>query len=144
MRGDVALIRSLEYMTLLVEGLGEDQEGQIVSALLLALKLPARKDGYAHLVHAVELYRKDPTQGIVKELYPAVAARSAKKVTWRAVERSIREIIDQAWRDCDEETWKLFFPTPGDLWARPSNGDFIARLARIVNIWLGIRERNAG
>lgn len=144
MRGDMVLMQSLGYMTDLVARLGEEHQKQIVTALLLALGVSPKKDGFLYLVWAVQNYRKDPGQSMTKELYPSVAAMFGPRLKSNAVEKSIRVTIDQAWRDCDEETWKLFFPAPGGLWARPSNTEFIARLACLLELWLAARDSKAG
>lgn len=144
MRGDLILMQSLGYLTDLVARLGEENQEQIVAALLLTLRVPSKKDGFSYLVWAVQHYRKDPYQSVTKELYPSVAARFGPRLKGNAVEKSIRVAIDQAWRDCDEETWKLFFPAPGDLWARPSNTEFISRLAWLLELWLASRESKVG
>ena len=144
MRGDLALMRTLSCMTELIARLGEEQQTQIISSLLLALKVPTDLVGYDYLLWAVQLYGENPTQGITKELYPSVAAKYGRQVTSGKVEKGIRDVIDHAFRDCDEETWKLFFPAPGNIWARPSNTEFISRIYRLLELWLSSRERNVG
>lgn len=138
------LMKTLDQMTELVARLGEERQDQIVSALLLILKVPPKQAGYDYLIWAVQIFQTDPLQGVTKELYPAVAAKYGRQVTRGKVEKGIRDAIDHAWRACDEETWKMFFPAPGDLWARPSNSEFIARLARLVELWLSARQQNVG
>lgn len=144
MRGDLVLMRSLSCMTDLIARLGEDQQAQIVSALLLVLKMPTDLVGYDYLLWAVQIYGENPTQSITKELYPAVAAKYDRYVTGGKVEKGIRDVIDHAFRNCDEETWKLFFPAPGNICARPSNTEFISRMYRLMTLWLSSRQRNVG
>ena len=99
-----------------------------VSNLLLALGVPTKLNGYGYLREAVLLMAEDPKQSITKELYPAVAA--ACSGDRKNVERSIRSAIEKAWRNRDENLWKLYFPIDGTgITRRPTNSEFITRLA---------------
>ncbi len=49
------------------------------------------------------------------------------------VERSIRTAIASAWMKGSPERWRTYFPTaPDGTIPRPTNGDFIARLATLL------------
>ena len=99
-----------------------------VSSLLLTLGIPPKLRGYAYLCHAVTLYQADPLQSVTKVLYPEVAKRCGCAAMH--VERSIRNAIDTGWKRRDDHVWKLYFPPDGTgQIARPTNGDFISRLA---------------
>ena len=104
-----------------------------VSNLLLALGIPTKLKGYSYLREAVILMAEDPDQSVTKELYPAVAAACGGDP--KNVERSIRSAIEKAWLFRDENYWKLFFPADGTgLIRRPTNGEFIARLANALKM----------
>lgn len=99
--------------------------------LLRTLNVPTKSRGYTYLREAVPLWMKDPTQSITKELYPAVAARCGCDKSH--VERSIRSAIDVAWRNRDESIWRMYFqPDSSGRIPRPTNGDFISRLAQCL------------
>ncbi len=96
--------------------------------LLLRLGFSSKLDGFRYLQAALPIFCQDNSQTITKELYTAVGALYQKD--GRQVERSIRNAIDIAWRDCDQTLWREFFPTPpGSPVPRPTNGTFISRMA---------------
>lgn len=97
--------------------------------ILTALGVPGKLRGSTYLRCAIPLFARDPLQSITKSLYPAVAKGCGCKASH--VERSIRSAIEAAWKNRDENIWKLYFPTDaaGNV-KRPTNGAFIARLAQ--------------
>jgi two-component system response regulator (stage 0 sporulation protein A) len=99
-----------------------------VSNLLLVLGIGSNKKGYHYLRTAIPLYAKDPDQSMTKELYPAVAKLCQSDS--KRVERSMRDAIEKAWENRDEQIWKLYFPCSNTGSVRkPTNSVFISRLA---------------
>ena len=95
--------------------------------LLLKLGVPAKLRGYSCLREAVPLLRKDPSQAITKELYPAVAEICGGDGP--QVERAIRNAIKAAWEKRDDTVWQNYFlPNSDGFIPRPTNGEFIYRL----------------
>lgn len=82
--------------------------------------------GYRCLAAAILLFSIDPNQ-LMKEVYPAVADICDLN-DGRCVERVIRTAINNAWETRDIAIWKKYFATG----KRPSNKEFIARLAEIL------------
>lgn len=109
------------------------------SDLLFALGVPTKLKGYSYLREAVLLMAEDPDQSVTKELYPAVAAICG--VDKNNVERSIRSAIEKAWKQRDDALWKLYFPVDsGGLLRRPTNSEFISRLADALRLDGGSAE----
>lgn len=107
---------------------------------LMQLGFSARVDGFSYLTEAIPLYMQDPDQNITKELYTSVGSCFHK--SGEQVERSIRSAIGSAWERRDERLWrKLLLCGPDGAVPRPSNGEFISRMA----IWLAedIRARQS-
>ncbi len=99
-----------------------------VSNTLMALGIPTKLRGYGYLREAILLMAQRPDQSITKELYPDVGVRCG--CTGVHVERSIRSAIATAWKKRDEKIWRQFFQPDGEgVLQRPSNGEFISRLA---------------
>ncbi len=70
-------------------------------------------------------------QGLTKDLYTSVGHRCGK--SGQQVERSIRAAIALAWTKGSPERWRQYFPTaPDGTIPRPTNGNFIARLAPLL------------
>lgn len=99
-----------------------------VTNLLMALGIATNRKGYNCLREAIPIYSKDPNQSITKELYPAVGkACDAAPVQ---VERAIRGVIEKAWRNRDDQVWRIYFtPCSDGTIHKPSNSEFVSRLA---------------
>lgn len=134
MRIDNLLLRILSLRRL------QNAESLVV-ALLIELYVPQDYDGFEHLRRAVLLYRKDPTQGLSQGLYRAVAEQYDRGVTAPQIEQAIRRAIRAAWKYSSEKEWKLYFPNQS---LKPSNGCFIAQLARLVDLWEGCSVSERG
>lgn len=125
-------VHILDFMAQLRDTPPQPQnDGQLITNVLMTLGFSAKLDGYGYLVEAIPLYARDPSQAITKELYVAVGELRRKEAT--LVERSIRSAIDKAWRERDEEVWQRYFRcAPDGVVPRPSNGAFIARMAQLL------------
>ena len=84
------------------------------------------------------LYMESPVQLSVKNLYLALTALYNGTVGAKQIEQSIRSAIRQAWKNRNDQIWCCYFPqnANGEI-ERPSNGDFIATLACVVDLWRG-------
>ncbi len=103
-----------------------------VSSILLELGLSPKVDGFGYLTAAIPMLIADSRQSLTKELYTAVGHSCSK--SGMQVERCIRTAIHSAWKKGDLHTWKRYFPTaPDGSVPRPSNGDFIARIAAFLS-----------
>lgn len=79
----------------------------------------------------VVLFARDPDQSITKEVYPEVARQWGQGAAWRKVEKDIRYAIDTAWANGNKEAWAQHLR----LDHKPSNKEFIARMAELLNAW---------
>lgn len=103
-----------------------------VSNLLLQFRARAKLKGFRYLREAIVLMAEDPEQAITKELYTKVA--SLFNTGYKQVERCIRTAIEEAWEVRDEHLWRMYFsPGPDGILERPSNAEFICRLADCLN-----------
>ncbi len=103
----------------------------LISNLLRELGIPTKLKGYGYLREAIEIYAKDPSQSITKELYSAVGERYNATIT--QVERAIRTAIEYAWEHRDSRVWQRYF-TAGEsaTRGRPTNGAFVSCLAEYL------------
>lgn len=100
--------------------------------LLRQLGLSGKLTGSRYLSSAVSLFSENPDQMLTKELYGTVAQQFHASAA--QVERSIRTAIHSAWQARDERVWQRFFPTgQAGTVRRPTNGEFISRLAEARN-----------
>ena len=109
-----------------------------VDKCLLDLGVPERLIGYLYLREAIREVVKDPglVFKITTDLYPRVA--EAFGTTKSRLERAIRSAIETGWDRCDYETQVAYFGnTVSPNKGRPTNGEYIAKLASIVRSRLG-------
>lgn len=131
---------SLAHISSLAKHINSPQK--TVLLLLMELGIPAKRDGFQYLQHAIWLFFRDPTQLITKNLYPAVAARSGRHTTAKPVEHSIRSVIQWAWERRDNAVWRRYFASDaqGNV-PKPTNTEFISRLALMLELWTDCREK---
>lgn len=102
-----------------------------VSNLLRQLRMRGKLKGFRYLREAIVLMAEDPDQALTKELYTEVARQF--NTGYKQVERCIRTAIEEAWEVRDEQLWLQYFPPGADnVLSRPSNGDFIVRMAQCI------------
>lgn len=102
-----------------------------VTNLLLAMGFKTSHNGYSYLRRAIVQMSGDLRQSITKELYPLVAREF--QTNKKSVEHCIRTAIEKAWESGDRRLWRMYFDQDMDNCRRPSNGDFICRLAELVS-----------
>lgn len=101
-----------------------------ISSMLMDLDIPAKRRGFAYLEMCIELYMEKPGQSLTKVIYPAVAKQYDTKAD--AVERAMRQVIHETWAKGDNRTWRMYFrPARNGEIPRPTNGEFISRLAEL-------------
>ena len=94
-----------------------------VNRFLYWLGVPSVYNGYPSLVEALTILAEDPSLSITKVLYPEIAKRIGSGP--KAVERNIRNAIEQAWKIRNVARWSQIFP---ELSERPSNSQFFSRV----------------
>ena len=110
-----------------------DLSGQTV-VLLHTLGFHTHLDGYRQLCIGIPLYARNPSISLSKELYPAVATELGLPDA-RAVERSIRNAIEDAWKHRDPAVWvKYFLPKPDGMIPCPTNKAFLSHLAEMLEL----------
>ena len=81
--------------------------------------------GYNQLCEAIPLYYQDRDQSLNYVFYPKIASL-CNSSSGSAVERSIRNLIEEAWKRRDPVIWLKYFPYETQC---PSNKVFFDRLA---------------
>ena len=112
---------------------GADPE-DLVREILLELGAPEHLLGHPYAVQAVLLVVHDRMyiNNITFGLYPQLAARF--DTTAARVERAIRHLIEVTWSRGDVDVLSRYFGnTVSPEKGKPTNGEFIARLANIVS-----------
>lgn len=107
----------------------------VTRELLLELGAPDHLVGHPYTVQAILLVVQDRTyiDNITLGLYPQLAVQF--DTTASRVERAIRHLIEVIFTRCDYEVVNRYFgnsihPDKG----KPTNGEFIARIANVVKL----------
>ena len=85
-------------------------------------------DGYYQLQVGIPIFSENPDICLSKELYPAIA-KHFKYPDPRTVEHSIRNAIENAWRNREPAVWAAYFPDNSDKPHCPTNKKFFAAIA---------------
>lgn len=105
----------------------------VISEILVELGTPAHLMGYRYTIYAIKLAIENPDiiRAITCELYPAVADRYGTTAT--RCERAIRHAIECTWDRTDVDVVvKYFGNTISIIKGKPTNSEFISRMANIV------------
>ena len=128
-----------QALRLLVEGSqmpAMDPE-YLVRQILLELGTPDHLVGHPFVVEAVlmSVENRYYINNVTFGLYPQIAAKFDTTAT--RVERGIRHLIEVTWLRGDMDTLTRYFGNTIDpARGKPTNGEFIARLANAVNMQL--------
>ena len=108
--------------------------GAIIVALM-ELGVPTKCVGFEFLKKAIELQRADPTRALAKDIYMEISLHY-KQNSEEMVEQAIREAIRSAWRCGSKKAWEWYFSYDGRAVSnKPTNSEFISRIAYILEIW---------
>lgn len=105
----------------------------LIRQILLELGAPDHLIGHPYVVQAILLVVEDRTyiDSITFGLYPQLAANF--DTTAARVERAIRHLIEVTWARGDWEVLNRYFGnTVSADKGKPTNGEFIARMANVV------------
>ncbi len=131
--GERALLRQqLRRMLEQEERGGQDPEN-LIREILLELGAPDHLAGHPYVVEGILLVVEDRNyiSNITFGLYPQLAARF--DTTAARVERAIRHLIEVTWLRGDMDILTKYFGNTISLdKGKPTNGEFIARLANVV------------
>lgn len=105
----------------------------VVSSMLLALNVSTHKKGFRYCRQGILMLAEDPSAQITKGIYPAIAKQCGTSST--AVEKAIRSAIDSAWENRSNDLWRQYFtPAPNGQVPKPTNTQFLTRLADVVAV----------
>lgn len=129
---------TLKHALFLARYLNKSGLQYAVIAVLLELGIPTQDMGFDCLKNAIILTYDKPIQVLAKGLYPTVGQHYTPEVGEYQVEQAIRSAITKAWADRDESVWSYYFPPEANGKAKkPTNAEFITRIARFLELWEG-------
>lgn len=128
---------TLVYVLLLTRHIRSGDVPRAILAVLLELGIQPHSDGFSYLRKAIYEKYCNPDHRL-STVYQAVSQLNNASPDTILVEQAIRTAIDAAWKNRDDEIWSLFFQQ--DKYGRtkrPSNGEFIAQIACLMELWYG-------
>ena len=127
--------RTLCHILLLAQHLNHYNLRGAIIVVLMELGVPTKCVGFEFLKKAIELQRADPTRALAKDIYMEISLRY-KQNSEEMVEQAIREAIKLAWRRGSKKAWEWYFSYDGRAVSnKPTNSEFISRIAYILEIW---------
>lgn len=130
--------RTLKRALFLARHLSHCDYSTVVILVLYDLGFTPKHDGFVLLKKAIVMLYENPTRQLKDDIYAELSAEVEGVGDNERVEQSIRRSITEAWKGHDEEAWSLYLPrTKKGKTGKPTNGDFIARVAWFVELWQG-------
>lgn len=126
--------KTLKHVLFLTRRFDENDVESAILVILLELGFSTQSDGFYYLREAILLKYRNPSQRFAKVLYPAISGYHDPGIGSMQIEQAIRSAISSAWCIRDEEEWSYFFSV-GKGMKKPSNGEFISRIACILELW---------
>lgn len=126
---------TIVHVSLLARHLDKLDVRGIVVLMLMELGIPTKCIGFELLNRAILLLYEDPTRCLTKDIYKQIVL-TCKQNSEEQVDQAIRDVIAKAWDNGSRRAWNWYFSYDGaDVTERPTNSDFISRLARIAEFW---------
>lgn len=121
------------------EQLREQDPYALITTMLHELSVPTNFAGFHQCRIGIARLAQKPGMAVTKELYPAIAQESGRGNA-QTVERNIRSAIARAYANRDDRVWRRYFrPAPNGQIPRPSNTEFLTRLAEEIT-WGQVRK----
>lgn len=132
---DSTIERTLSHIMLLARHLDRCNLRGAIIVVLMELGVPTKCVGFEFLKSVIELQYEDPTRALAKDIYLEISLHY-KQNSEELVEQAIREAIRMAWRRGSRRAWDWYFSYDGrSVLNKPTNGEFISRIAYILEIW---------
>jgi len=134
----IAAEGTLQHALMLAQLLQYCDYSCVILLVLYELGVQPKNDGFVFLKYAIAMHFENPMQTLQNDIYPAVGNIHGGRMDGGQVEQAIRRTIRDAWKNRDDTQWCLYFPTEknGTI-KKPSNAEFIARIAWFVELWQG-------
>ena len=108
----------------------------MIIVFLLELGIATKRDGFDYMNQGILLMCDDPALLITKGVYPEIGKCYTPPVGSQQIEHSIRSAINDAWTQRNSRVWGYYFPdSTGSKPKKPTNAEFITRIARILELW---------
>ena len=126
---------TLDHILFLARHLDKCNARGAVVAMLMELGVPTQCMGFEFLKTAILLFYENPTRSLHKDIFREVM-HQYKQNSEEQVDQAVREAIKKSWRHGSQTAWDWYFAYDGiRRTERPSNAEFISRIARVLELW---------
>ena len=126
---------TIDHVKFLARHLEETNLRGTVIVFLMELRVPTKCVGFELLLQSILLQHENPTRALANDIYLEVKLHN-RQASEEQVQQAIREAIRIAWKQGSREAWDWYFSYGGEpVTEKPSAGDFISRLAYILELW---------
>ena len=140
---DSTIDKTLEHVLFLARHLDRRNIRGAIIAAIMELGASTKYVGFELLIYTIILQHKDPVRALTNDIYLETMLRY-RQTSEEQVEQAIRDVIKFAWKKGSREAWDWYFSYDGkSLSRKPSNSEFISRIAYIIELWQGC-ERKEG
>lgn len=132
--------RTIQYIRELTRYFRQGDIDAAILAILFDLGFSAQCEGFSQLRIAIR-YRYEHPHSNCHEVYEAVIRGTEPSATETQIEQTIRSAISSARTRGPAEQWELLFPVgKNGRRSKPSNFEFISRIACILELWASARS----
>lgn len=132
---DSTICPTIEHIKFLARHLEKTNLRGAVIVFLMELRAPTKSIGFEFLVQSILLQHKDPTRALTSDIYLEVMLHN-KQSSEEQIQQAIRDTIKAAWEKGSQKAWDWYFSYDDEpVVVKPSNSDFISRLAYILDLW---------
>jgi len=129
------ITETLEHVLFLTRHLNNCDSQGIAVVILMELGVPTKCVGFEFLKRAILLFYEDPTRALSKDIYQEIKLK-CKLSSEEQVDQAMRDATSKAWSSGSTKAWRWYFAYNGEsLQHKPSNAEFITRIARILELW---------
>lgn len=133
--------KTLEHVLFLARRFNKSNVRHVTIILLLELGVQPQYDGFDYLVKAIVLCVQDSALVMMKGLYNLIAEQYDGEMDTHQIEQSIRSALESAWKNGRSEAWEMYYLSGQQCdTKKPANAEFISRLARTIELWMGCCE----
>lgn len=126
---------TLVYVRLLTRHTRKDDVSAAILALLIELGFQSGVDGFGYLRRAIMIRFRNPDIRLAA-IYQELIHIYGDDIDAHMIDQAIRSCIEYVWNCRDLEKWNYFFPTNRTgKQGRPSNMEFISRVACFMELW---------
>lgn len=136
---DKAIDETLEYFMFLARHIKRDDVPSAVLLALIDMEFQAHTDGFGYLRDSISIKSHNPKMRL-SAAYQEIIHNYNDQIDSAQIEQTIRSSITSAWKTRNDNKWGYYLPEFIRCAKKPSNNEFISRIACIMELWRSCKE----